>query len=165
MTRGAAWVRSADKGEISTGKWTKGKKMPKTAFPLRGSQAYRLSGTWTWRLISFVAGKEDYRILLAHKDEKQEFMAMLGKLLDREMTVLCRVEHHGSHPGWHVHYQPFEKRQSGVIRGADEKKSTCGRGSRFGTDVVSGFDDWAISVAHNLFNLPHMSGDSSETLL
>ena len=116
-------------------------------------------------MVSFSAGGEKYRVLLAHKYEKQEFLAMLGRIDSREMTVLCRVEHHGSHPGWHVQYQPYEKKQSGIIRGADERRRLCGRGSRFGTDVVSGFDDWAISVAHNPFNLPHASGDRNESLL
>lgn len=133
--------------------------------PLRGNQAYRLAGTWTWRLITFVAASENYRVLLAYKADKQEFMAMLGHLVGREMTVLCRIEHHGSHPGWHVHYQPYESKQSGVVIGADARKRPCGRNSRFGTDVVSGFDDWAISVAHSLFNLPHARGDSDERLL
>lgn len=107
MARGAAWVRSAEKEQVSIGTWTTGKKMPKTTFPLRGNQAYRLAGTWTWRLITFVAASENYRVLLAYKADKQEFMAMLGHLVGREMTVLCRIEHHGSHPGWHVHYQPY----------------------------------------------------------
>lgn len=165
MARGAAWVRSAEKEQVSIGTWTTGKKMPKTTFPLRGNQSYRLAGTWTWRLISFVAASENYRVLLAHKADKQEFMAMLGHLVGREMTVLCRIEHHGSHPGWHVHYQPYESKQSGVVIGADARKRPCGRDSRFGTDVVSGFDDWAISVAHSLFNLPHARGDSDVRLL
>jgi len=165
MAKGAAWVRSAGKEQVSTGNWTTGKKMPKTTFPLRSNQSYRLAGTWTWRLISFVVGTDQYRVLLAHKAEKQEFMAMLGHLVGRDMTVLCRIEHHGSHPGWHIHYQPFETKQSGVVIGVDARKRPCGRDSRFGTDVLSGFDDWAISVAHSLFNLPHARGDSDEPLL
>jgi len=165
MAKGAAWVRSAGKDQVSTGNWTTGKKMPKTAFPLRSNHSYRLAGTWTWRLISFAVSGEQYRVLLAHKAEKQEFMAMLGHLVDRDMTVLCRIEHHGSHPGWHVHYQPNETKQSGVVIGADARKRPCGGDSRFGTDVISGFDDWAISVAHSLFKLPHARGDSDEPLL
>ena len=165
MTRGAAWVRSAEKEQVNLGTWATGKKMPKTTFPLRASQSYRLSGNWTWRMISFVVASESYRVLLAHKADKQEFMAMLGHLDGKEMTVLCRIEHHGSHPGWHVHYQPNLSKQSGVVIGADVRRRPCGRDSRFGTDVLSGFDDWAISVAHNLFNLPHASGDNNERLL
>lgn len=138
--------------------------MPKTAFPFR-SNSYRLAGTWTWRLISFVIGSESYRVLLAHKADKQEFLAMLGQLVDGEMTVLCRVEHHGSHPGWHVHYQPNELKQCGVVIGAGTRKRRCGRDSRFGTDVASGFDDWAISVAHSLFNLSYIRGDNDGRLL
>lgn len=126
MTKGAAWVRLSEKEDVSTGSWNKGKKMPKTAFPLRPSHAYQLAGTWSWRMVSFSAGGEKYRVLLAHKYEKQEFLAMLGRIDSREMTLLCRVEHHGSHPGWHVHYQPFEKKQSGIIRGADERRRLCG---------------------------------------
>lgn len=165
MARGAAWVRAADKKHLNTGSWKTGKKMPKSSFPLRGSQSYRLPGTWTWRIISFVSDSESYRVLLAYKAEKQEFIAMLGHIVGRDMTVLCRIEHHGSHPGWHVHYQPYREKQSGVVRGADEKKRSCGGDSRFGTDVTSGFNDWAISVAYSLFDLPHPSGDSDESLL
>ncbi len=79
MTKGAAWVRLSEKEDVSTGSWSKGKKMPKTAFPLRPSHAYQLAGTWSWRMVSFSAGGEKYRVLLAHKYEKQEFLAMLGR--------------------------------------------------------------------------------------
>lgn len=165
MANGAAWVRSLEKETIHPGKWTSGKRMPKEAFPLRPSQPYRLAGTWTWRVISFLAKGDEYRVLLAYKADKQEFLAMLGRLAGREITVLCRVEHHGSHPGWHVHYQPGRVKQSGVVVGADLKKRACGVNSGFGTDVLSGFDDWAISLGHSLFKLPHAGGDAYGTRL
>ena len=165
MAKGAAWVRSAAKEQVNTGVWITGKKMPKTAFPLRGTQSYRLAGTWTWRLITFVAESCDYRILIAYKADKQEFRAMLGVLVGKEMTVLCRIEHHGSHPGWHVHYQPGLSKQSGVVIGADEKRRSCGQAEIFGAGVASHFEDWAISIAHSLFNLPHAKGDDNGRLL
>lgn len=165
MSKGAAWVRSSEKQIMNAGRWASGKKMPRDSFPLRPSQAYRLPGTWTWRVISFSVRGDEYRVLLAYKADKQEFRAMLGRLTDREMTVLCRVEHHGSHPGWHVHYQPQKIKQSGVVIGIDIKKRACGLNSRFGTDVVSGFDDWAISVGYKLFKLPHAGGGANGTRL
>lgn len=165
MTRGVAWVRSAEKTHVNTGSWNTNKKMPKASFPLRGSQSYRLAGTWTWRVVSFSVGSDQYRILLAHKAKKHEFIAMLGHLEGRDMTVLCRIEHHGSHPGWHVHYQPRASKQKGVVRGVDEKKRSCGGDARFGTDVETGFNDWAISIAYDLFNLPQPGGESNESLL
>jgi hypothetical protein len=143
-----------EKTDLDLGTWATGKRMPKSAFPLRPNQAYRLGGAWTWRVISFALDGRYYRVLLAHQSDKQEFIGMLGRLEEGVMTVLCRIEHHGSHPGWHVHYQPYFEKQVGVVRGADEKRRDCGRGVKFGTDVLSGFDDWAISIAHTLFKLP-----------
>ena len=157
MDRSAAWVRSAGKREISWNAWTTGKKMPKSAFPLTNRRAYQLAGTWTWRTGIFLIAEEEFRILLAYKVDKQEFLAMLGRVDPDGTTVLCRVEHHGSHPGWHVHYQPFRTQQTGVIRSADEKRRPCGKGARFGTQVSQEFKNWAMTIATELFKLKSAS--------
>ena len=164
MVHGAAWVRSQDKANIELGNWNRSKRMPKSAFPLRINQAYRLPGTWTWRVLKFDVDEFQYRVLLAYKLEKQEFIAMLGLFVKDDTTVLCRVEHHGSHPGWHVHYQPGFSKQSGVIRGLGERKRNCDKTSGFNNALVQGFEDWAISVSIGIFGIPQTQSDTEHLL-
>ncbi len=154
--RATPYIRSASKTDLKVGPWQSGKRLPKTA--IRTKRPYPVTGKWTWRLISFTCGGEPYKVLLKHRKERQDFMAML--VHDGvEATVLCRVEHHGSHPGWHVHYQPNSPFVAGVVRTPNEKRKDCGQGSSFGTKVLSEFDTWAMTVASQLFGLTSESED------
>lgn len=162
MVLGAPWVRAARKEQVDMGRWVTGKRMPPRAFPMRAP--YRLGSAWTWRVISFVAGRAEYRILVAYRADRHEFIAMLGHLADKEMTVLCRVEHHGSHPGWHVHYQSDKIKQSNVVRSVGERRRSCGGAGSFGTNMAHGFEGWAISVASDLFRLNRVQGEDGGLL-
>lgn len=155
MIKSAAWVRAADKSDVTVRPWKTGR-MPKTIIRTKGP--FTLSGSWCWRVINFSIRPNDYTVLLAHRAERADFMAMLFHN-DKEATLLCRVEHHGSHPGWHVHYQSERPFITGVTNFPRLKKRDCGGDSGFGTPVVSGFDAWAMTLADKLFNFePHDDG-------
>jgi len=143
----ASWLRCAKKTDVKTGSWKHGK-MPKGVIKTKGP--YVLSGSWCWREITFVAADEPYTVLLAHRAERADFLAMLAHR-GKEATILCRIEHHGSHPGWHVHYQHERPLISGVANFPRWRKRDCGRDSAFGTDMVSGFEAWAVTLADRLF--------------
>lgn len=143
----AAWIRLANKDDVNTGSWKTGR-MPKSA--IRTKAPYVLSGSWSWRIITFSAKGENYTILVAHRAERADFMAMLVHA-GSEATVLCRVEHHGSHPGWHIHYQAERPYVRGVTNFPRWRKRDCGGDSAFKADVLSGFEPWAMTVANKLF--------------
>lgn len=145
--RSAAWIRSSEKENVDTGSWKTGK-MPKTV--IRTKAPYQLSGSWSWRVVTFSTDGENYALLIAHRAERADFLAMLVHA-GSESTVLCRLEHHGSHPGWHVHYQAERPFIRGVTAFPRWRKRDCGRDSAFKADVVSGFEPWAMTLANKLF--------------
>lgn len=145
--RSAAWVRSAEKTDVRTGSWKTGK-MPKTIIRTKGP--FVLAGSWCWRVITFSVGEQTHTILLAHRAERADFMAMLFHS-GKEATLLCRVDHHGSHPGWHVHYQAERPFQTGVTNFPRLKKRDCKGDSGSWPNVVTGFDRWAMTLADKLF--------------
>ena len=147
LMRSAAWIRSADKTDVNTGSWKSGR-MPKTI--VRTKAPYVLSGSWSWRVVTFKFEGDDYTLLIAHRAERTDFMAMLVHV-GQEATILCRLEHHGSHPGWHVHYQAQRPFVSGVTTFPHWRKRYCGGDSAFKADVVSGFEPWAMTLANRLF--------------
>lgn len=152
--KSAAWARAADKIGVNTGAWKTGR-MPKTIIKTKGP--YALSGSWCWRVITFQAGGQPYLVLLAHRAERGDFLAMLlhsGK----EATMLCRVEHHGSHPGWHVHYQAERPFITGVTNFPRLRKRDCGGDSSFGPNMITGFEAWAVTVAERLFKFGAREG-------
>ncbi|WP_283177882.1 hypothetical protein [Gemmobacter sp. 24YEA27] len=130
--------------------------MPKTC--IKTKAPYVLAGSWSWRIITFNAEGHPYSILLAHRAERGDFLAMLVHA-GKEATMLCRVEHHGSHPGWHVHYQAERPFLTGVTNFPRLRKRDCGGDTSFGPNMVSGFEAWAISVADRLFRFETHSGN------
>ena len=148
--KAAASIRCAEKANVDLGSWTRGKRMPKTAFRLR--KPYPVPRAWVWRIISFECAGEPYKVLLKARPERHDFMAMLVHD-EGEPTVLCRVEHHGSHPGWHIHYQAERPFSSGVVVAPHMRKRRCGQDVDFGPSVVSQFDAWAVTFAAHLFGL------------
>jgi hypothetical protein len=93
----------APKAIIDQGSWQDGKKMPKTAFPLSKNRGFSIRARYRWRIIKFSCLRSEFRILIFYRSDIEEYAAYLGQLTEGEMTVLCRYEYHGSHPGWHAH--------------------------------------------------------------
>lgn len=150
--KSAAFLRRARKTDVDWGKWESGRPMPKSALKLR--KPYPVSGKWTWRLVRFSVDGDRYTVLLKHRKGRQDFMAMLVRETEGEPgSVLCRIEHHGSHPGWHVHYQAHAPFVSGVVRMPGERRRDCGVDSAFEANVVVEFNAWAMTLAERLFNL------------
>ena len=87
---------------IDAGKWETGK-MPKSAFPLSKNNSLRLGTGWHWRVIRLTYGEELCRILIAFHEGKQNAFAYFGIESGGDTRVVCSLEHHSTHPGWHVH--------------------------------------------------------------
>ncbi len=115
------------------GKWAPGPVRPKRLIPLH--KGYPLSARWRWRAIRFKAFGHDHIVLLCHKMGNSPPLPELRLVLFSVPRVghgvaVCRVEYHPSHPGWHVHYQPFRTMQKGVIRARPEFRRDCPNGAR-----------------------------------
>ena len=69
---------------------------------------------WKWRSSRLEAGSQDF-VLLAHCNPlRDNWKATLIIALDEEVSVVGRFEHHGSHPGLHLH---SHCERSGIERG------------------------------------------------
>lgn len=97
---------SGERSNISPAKWQQGK-MPKSgtnAVSLSRARVIRLGAEWRWTHIKLDVDSEPHRIWVCYHPRKQNYMALACKVLaDSEMLVLGVLEHHGTHPGWHIH--------------------------------------------------------------
>src|SRR5713226_2659168 len=87
---------------VEAGKWTTGK-MTKAAFPLSKNHSLRLGSGWDWRVVRMTYGGVPCRLLVAFHDLKQNAIAYLGIEAANDMRVVCMLENHSTHAGWHVH--------------------------------------------------------------
>lgn len=124
--------------------------MSRTSFPLSKARTkfYRLGSAWTWRIITFSAEGYEYRILVAYRTDREQFFAMLG-VTDSvgDTKLVARLEFHGTHGGWHLHYASDEMATvpAGVRSGPWVKKYDCSKQGKFG--LPHGSDDEAKSKA------------------
>lgn len=94
----------AKKVVVDWGKWTNDK-MGKAVFPLskRRGGSLRYGTSHRWRLIRFEALGREFRLLVAFRQDVPEFKTHLALANGDDLTMLCRWEYHGTHPGWHFH--------------------------------------------------------------
>jgi hypothetical protein len=99
-----AEVMRSPKVVTDWGKWSNDT-MGKQVFPLskRKGACLRYGASHRWRLIRFNALGRSFRLLVAYRQDVDEFKAHLAVEQDSDMTVLCSWEYHGTHPGWHMH--------------------------------------------------------------
>jgi hypothetical protein len=96
-------VIRASKTITDKGKWTQGK-MPKSAFFVAKNKGYTLGSKWHWRVVTFQALEQNFRLRIAVDLHKENYEAILG-LEDKagDMLVLARLEYHSTHDAWHAH--------------------------------------------------------------
>ena len=87
---------------VDAGQWETGR-MTKAAFPLSKNRSLRLGNGWDWRVIRLEYASENCRILITFHRNKQNAHAYLGIEKGTDMHVICILESHSTHPGWHVH--------------------------------------------------------------
>ena len=150
-------ARSATKSNIRLGTWRDGK-MPRTAFPMSRSRskAYRLGAGWRWRVVEFDANGMEYRLLIAYRTDKEQYMARLGVNDDGDMKIVASLEFHGTHPRWHLHYpkENMSKVPSGVMRGPWVKRKNCVGKMAYGLNGLSWPMKGRLSrIAANVFGI------------
>jgi hypothetical protein len=100
--RVAAVIR-APKTNVRTREWTEGK-IPASEFRFRPHQpAKKLGRSWLWRVITFSALGEQFRLLIVFHEPKQMCSLTLGLVHGDLVTVVCIHEYHPNEPGWHCH--------------------------------------------------------------
>lgn len=130
-------LRGTAKTDIMLGSWST-TKLPRTALPLSKSKGrgYKLGTQWTWRLVTFRCQASLYRVLIAYDYGKEQFLAILGLDIEKDTKVIASIEHHGSHPGWHVHFATEDANTipSGIIRGPWVRRKACSIGKPYTSD-------------------------------
>lgn len=97
-------VIRAEKRNVKVQDWNAGK-VPKGQFPLSKCKAGIVSGRgWEWRIVTFEALSERFRVLIKLSLERQYYSAILGLEKGSDLIILCHHELHVSHRNWHCHY-------------------------------------------------------------
>jgi hypothetical protein len=153
-------LRGQAKQRLSLGTWTGGK-MTRSAFPLSkaASKFYRLGALWTWRVITFESGGSNYRILVAYRTDKEQFQALLGLDVAGDTKVVARLEFHGTHGAWHLHYasEPLGVVPSGIRSGPWVRRHECKKHGTFGLSGT-GAESKAMTIVADIFGLHSESG-------
>lgn len=160
--KSVAGVRCAKKANVDLGAWKTGQRFPKSALNLRGP--YPIPTGWTWRQIKFSADGENYTIVLKFRKERHDFMAMLVHSGEPD-TVLCRLEHHGSHAGWHIHYQCERPFIQGAANFPTLRVRECDQDTKFTDLMLFDFEAWAMTFAASAFGLREKLSDDFGELL
>ncbi len=79
--------------------------------------------------------------------------------------AVCRVEYHPSHPGWHVHYQPFKLMQKGVMRAKPEFRRNCPAGARIDLQgSIPTIERGMLAAAIDIFGLDPDDSAEGDTI-
>lgn len=127
--------------------------MPRHAFPLSRSHSYSLGSNFDWCVCEAVAGRDEYRLLVAFDPAKAQYRAWLGLICGHDTKLLARLEYHPDHKGWHVHIKrgPVEE----VVRGVVKEPRHRDR-SRICTNAPDSFSISqldALTIAFKVFNV------------
>lgn len=115
----------AQKTDVKVTEWDKGK-IPKRLFPLsRARNGIQMGPDWSWRVVTFTALNQNFRILMRLNESTEYFASILALDVNGDSAVLCHHELHTSHRNWHCHYVPGDTRQTfpGVWRDTERMVS------------------------------------------
>ena len=59
--------------------------------------------TYQWRIITFAALGNHFRVLVIWNDSKQIYRATMGQERNGLIRIICIREFHANEPGWHCH--------------------------------------------------------------
>jgi len=150
----------ADKDIQDWGEWRQ-MKMPPSAFPMsRGpKRSYRLGSVFRWRIVKFGALGQNFRLLIAYRDDIEEYRSLLGMDVAGDTRLIAEVCFHGTHPGWHVHADCGDVRNmpTGIQRWPEKRRLPSGRSFHRSTTYVTALsrmnDAHALEIAVSRFNL------------
>lgn len=134
---------------IESGGWQSGK-MPRTCFPLSKNKSFTLGAGWDWRVFTLQSGSDVFRLLVAFRSDKEQYLAWLGLKDGDDQALLARLEFHPSHHGWHCHIKPSptDLVTRGVVKQPREKTRLCNGSDKFGVTKLD-----AAAIAFRIFNV------------
>lgn len=113
-------VIASEKTDIVLSKWKSGK-VSRADFPLSKAKgrAYRLGASFRWRVISFSALGEAFKVLVLLDEGRHFYRAVLAQVVGSDLRILCQHEYHATDPGWHCHISsgPVSIIPTGIMRG------------------------------------------------
>ena len=156
----------ADKDILNWGEW-KQEKMPPGAFPMSRSpkRSYRLGSAYRWRIVRFEALSYTFRLLIAYREDVEEYRSILGMEVGSDTRIVAEVCFHGTHPGWHSHADCGDIRSMpiGIQRWPEMRRRPSGRSHHRSKTYVTGLskmnDAHALEVAARRFNLHQTPGE------
>ena len=157
----------ADKRITDGGEWKRRQKMPKNYFPLSKNKSYQIPAKWdAWRVVRFNALGCYFRLLIAFDAGYEEYRGWLARERGADMVLLARLEHHGSHPGWHCHANCDDPSMQtpGVVKGFGDRRIPKARHrhrrTRFEVTEAN-----ALSTAFEFFGIDGQVGTGEGNLL
>lgn len=158
---------SGKRSNISPPKWQQGK-MPKSgasAVSLSKARTIRLGAEWRWTHVRLDVDSAPHRIWICYHQGKQNYMALACKVLaDGDMLVLGVLEHHGTHPGWHVHgcCKTTDDSCTGRLRYPDMVRIPSAGGHHRAYGFPSSDED-ALDIAGRHFRIPEIQSHPRDT--
>lgn len=88
---------------VDAGRWQRGK-IGSSSFPLSRSPI-RLGTAWRWRVMKLASRLRSYRLLVAYREDKPNFLAWLALETASGLAVVCCLEDHfrPAEMGLHAH--------------------------------------------------------------
>lgn len=93
----------ATKQNVDIGKEWKSGPSPKTVWPTGKGRAFKVPGTYRWRLATFDALGREFKILVIVNYGLPKYIAHLGMVDGDRMRMLAALSYEATHPGWHLH--------------------------------------------------------------
>lgn len=135
--------------------------MPPSAFPMSKGpkRSYRLGSAFRWRIVKFTALGQSFRLLIAYRDDIEEYRSILGMDVGGDTRLVAEICFHGTHPGWHAHADCGDVRNMpiGIQRWPERKRRPRGRAFHRSTTYVTALskmnDAHALEIAASRYNL------------
>lgn len=142
---------------VDAGTWQTGK-MKKNALPLSKNRSFRLGLAWQYRVLRLTIDSQPCRILLALNEPKQNAFILLGIEEQSDTRIIACLEHHSTHPGWHIHTDcDMSKGFSGRLRWPGMTRIP-GKGKKHSLNTGFLNQDAVIAKAFQVFRLSKSGG-------
>lgn len=75
-----------------------------TALTLTKGRPIKLGTSWRWNHVRFDVDGAAHKMWVCYHTGKENYLAVACRVLPNDdLFVMAALEHHGTHPGWHVH--------------------------------------------------------------
>lgn len=149
---------------VEGGSWSD-KRMPRTGgkFPLSRARNFRVGAPgWRWRVVQLEAWGRLHRVLVMYHAGKQNLVAAVGTHVGGDLLILGVLEHHSTHPGWHVHAgcETPTMAEAGRLRYPGMRRVAAGDRSNAQRPFPAG-DEAVIETVSRYLRLPRLPSEGA----